>query len=470
MLERSKPLGITYSLLSPDWVDEKEFEMEMCYANLLTSYSVAFNMNCDIWKREHLVPKIWPKLEYLCIAHFFYEQVTNEQAINVQAQTRLGHMQMPDDFPSAGSTPLLKRLHLHGCFLESPPQLLGLTNLTELRISRALDISRNTIWSPSRWLEVIVGLPHLRQLSLIHSIGRYERSEVDHGNKVYPLHLEEFYLKDCERTVSYFFRHLDIKIARIFHLFVYPSINSIDSVEEMEHILTHISPIIQQSLTVNQLFHQNSVLTIDQNSVECCGFRKLLPGDKILPRDNQLNDVFCEGAHIEIELGHPVFMDALIPEFLLVFQSKRIIPMFRSVFHRVTCLDLYHCADQLIYDNVDLLSEILWRSSHCLIRLSGVDLQTWSVIYRNMLLSNDSGSTPPTYNVHGLFLRVLTVLIFSINQVLPSDHPLFNQLLEFCRFMKHRGTPLLTLTGLRGFERCGGTLSEDLDDIEIMYQ
>jgi len=140
MLERSKPLGITYSLLTPGWVDETEFEMEICHADLLISYSVALKMNCDIWKREHLVPKRWSKLEYLCIAHLFYELDSDQQADNVQAQMLLERMQMPDDFPSAESTPLLKKLHLHTCFLKSPPQLLGLTSLTELRVIRALDI------------------------------------------------------------------------------------------------------------------------------------------------------------------------------------------------------------------------------------------------------------------------------------------------------------------------------------------
>lgn len=442
MLERSKPLGITYSLLSPGWVDEKEFEMEMCYADLLTSYSVALRMNCDIWKREHLVPKRWPKLEYLCIAHLFYEPDTHEQVENFQVQMLLGHMQMPDDFPSAESTPLLKRLHLHSCFLKSPPQLLGLTSLTELRVSRALDISRNPIWSPSRWLEVIVALRHLRRLSLIHSIARYERSGVDHGDKVYPLHLEEFYLEDCERTVSYFFRHLDIKITRIFHLFVYPSTNSIDSVEEMKLMLTHISPIIQYPLTVNQLFRQNSILSIKQKFVGCYGFHELLPGGMIprSPRDIQPEGTIFEGPHVEIVFGYPAFLNAPIPDFFSVLQSKRIIPMFRPMFHQVTSLVLDHCADQLIYDNVDLLSEILWKSSHRLLGLSGVDLQTWPVIHQNMLLSNDSESTPPTYNVHIPFLRVLTDLNFSIDQSIPSNHPLVIQLVEFRNYVLSRNS------------------------------
>jgi len=141
-------------------------------------------------------------------------------------------------------------------------------------------------------------------------------------------------------------------------------------------------------------------------------------------------------------------MDPPIPDFFSVFQSKRVIPMFRPVFHRVTSLVLDHCIDQLMYDNVDLLSEILWRSSHRLLGLSGVDLQTWPVIYQNMLLSNDSGYTLPTYNVHVPFLRVLTNLDF-IEQSLPSDHPLVIQLLEFDIIRYRRGAPSLILSGLR---------------------
>jgi len=78
-----------------------------------------------------------------------------------------------------------------------------------------------------------------------------------------------------------------------------------------------------------------------------------------------------------------------------------------------------------------------------------------------MLLSNDSESTPPTYNVHVPFLRVLTDLNFSIDQSLPSDHPLVIQLVEFFVIMYYRGTPSVNLSGLEvEGQRPDGTFSD----------
>jgi len=452
MLERSKPLGITYSLLSSsDWIYEEELEMETRYADRLISYSAALGMDCDIWKRKNLVPKRWPKLEYLCITHPSYDPITQEHAESLQGQQHLRRMQMPDDFPSAESTPLLKRLHLHSCVLQSPSQLLGLTNLTELRVSRALHTLDISIWSPSKWLEIIVGLPHLQRLSLSHSIARYESSRVDHGDKVYPLHLEEFTLKDRETTVSDFLRRLDLKTTRVFHLVVYTSANSIENVQEIEHILTQISHIVQHTLTVNKQFRHNSLLSIRQTSVGCCGMRDFARvGTDSYPLEGNLPESpFFDGAHVEVEVYFPRFANLPTPGFYSVIQSRRILHMFRPLFEQVTDLYLFHCARELLHGNVDLLSEILWKSSSRLLNLSGVDFVTWPVIYRHV--SSGSMSTSPTHDVHVPFLRALKVLDFSIKP-LHVDDPLVMQVLEFLKYKRQCGFPLLTLSGFEVIE------------------
>ena len=447
MLERSKPLGITYSLLSFDWIYEKEFEMQMRYADRLISYSAALGMDCDIWERENLVPKRWPRLEYLCITHRVSDPITEEQAENLQGQQHFGRMQMPDDFPSAESTPLLKRLHLHSCSLQSPSQLLGLTNLTELRVGRALHTPNIPIWSISKWLEIIVGLPHLQRLALAHSLAKYERSRVDHSDKVYPLHLKEFILGDLETTISNFLRRLDLKITQIFHLVIHPSTNSIEGVQEIEHILIQISPIVWHTLTVNKKYHRNWLLSIRHNSVRCKESRDFGVGSE----GKQPEGAFFERAHVGIEFYPPTFMDLPIPELNSVCQSRQIVPMFQPVFDQVINLQLFCGAGQVL--NVNILSEILWKSSSCLRSLSGIDYETWPVIYCNVLLSSGSVFTSRTYDVHVPFLQALEVLDFSVMEFLPVDHPTIMQVLEFLKFKQQCGTPLRVLEGVEVIER-----------------
>ncbi len=169
VLERSEPYDITYyGSLSGRAIMEEELIAEAEFADRLVSYSVAFNApegedenDCDVWNSEKL-PLQWPKLKFLCITH----RLDNLPREGFSADCfALLEQALPEDFPCLWSTPILERLHLHGCFTHVPEQIIELQTLTELRVHFF------RVFSAYNWInEVLLKLPNLKTVTLDNAI------------------------------------------------------------------------------------------------------------------------------------------------------------------------------------------------------------------------------------------------------------------------------------------------------------
>jgi hypothetical protein len=438
---------------SDEWIKENEFGNEMKYADQLTSYSAAVGSDCDVWKQAS-VPDLWPKLEYLCVAHKFTYEPWGVIDFDMRSSSNFPHR-----FPSAASTPMLKKLHFHHCSPANSLQIVGLIHLTELRVERSPHR-----WPKAIWLYVILNLPHLKRLSLLHSMSAGESSD-KHTGPVHHLDVEDFCLVDCEEFVAYLFRHLEVRPTRVFELIPYPEFLWSTTAGPSAYIKTRIRPIINHLLTHNPLFLQNSALRIMYGFIECVGYDgEETPGGSVPwpPGAEEPGRSLFEGAHIKID-----FRPGTLQRPMVDMGQAKMVELFRPVFDninylsfgdlglvnpydslRIHGLNLVNPYDRLFLDG-DFLTEILWSSSHRLRRLQGICPEAWAIIYRNMLASDLENGHP----LHGLQKRSdMTFLSALVDLELRFLHtklnPLDLEIVEFCEFKAKSGNPLRSVLGL----------------------
>ncbi|XP_006456838.1 hypothetical protein AGABI2DRAFT_122727 [Agaricus bisporus var. bisporus H97] len=427
LLERSKPRGITLYNPLPNFMeheDEPDFFEEIAYANRLSSYSVALDMDCRIWG-DPRVPLYWPQLRYLCIAHIQYyeEEPTFDPGL-------YEHVFMPTDFPSFKSTPKLERLHLHSCALWSVSQITGLSQLKELRISG------NRVWSVPQWVEILQSLRHLKRLSLDNAIvepiptgvlGLQNNWKSDH---ILTMELEEFFLRDDFCICAQFFEHITFTTSRIFQLVCHNAEGTYDAESYSLSIGHCITPIIHNFLITNLRF-SNCVLHIASGTVGCLG----LPDDALdkfeWPNRAEAGGSFFDGTHVEVDfdlqLEHQNQYAKMVQEWLH--------PIFSNVIH----LDIHDNEDAMFQDD-HWFSELLWKSSFRLRAIHGISCDAWYIILQNMF-SGLYAFKPPRLPAIS-FLYALEEIGMFINHI-PEGYPLYQTIFEFCNRKSMMGTPLI---------------------------
>jgi hypothetical protein len=477
LIERSKPLPVTYATISPDFIINKDaFARELAYAGKLSSYSVAFNLNCKVWYDNH-IPDSWPYLRSLCIAHFTFDDAdfrnidsgTESEEISdhdddddernpwqrvlayEHDQRFLRHntnsLLMPKDFPSRRTTPHLERLHLHTCTLRSTTQITGLTMLTELHVSN------NRYWNALEWVTVLVRLPRLSNVALDRVISNQCPSREEMMRR-YPISFESFYLRDDIHLCAQVLTITQLKPSRVFQLICDETLNDIESYTQA--VFSRVSSIIQCLITSNPLF-SNCALQVGHGSIEFLGYPNSqeledLPGDSI----GTSGPSTFTGAVIELDLfcGDKDTRDVL----------SKWMGLFRPLFGNIDSL-LFREDDNnsgMILDDT-WLSDLLWASSHRLSEIIAINQRGWETICQNMFSNvNDFRGQTTKHRLRSSngFLRALRRLELWASPSLAGTH-FKDSVLAFCKEKQAMGAPLkcirpmiIPADGLRGQLDC----------------
>ncbi|EKM83310.1 hypothetical protein AGABI1DRAFT_125765 [Agaricus bisporus var. burnettii JB137-S8] len=459
LLERSKPLPITYATISPDFIVNKNvFERELAYADKLSSYSVAFDLNCKVWYDNH-IPDKWPRLRSLCIAHFTFDDAdfrkvdsgtesdedsddTDYDGEGNLIRRKLGYaydprfirdntkfLLMPKYFPSRQATPHLERLHLHTCSLQSISQITGLTRLTELHVSNT------RYWSAFEWVTVLSRLPCLRNVALDRVISNQRLKKEDAQSRS-RLSFDSFYLRDDICLCAQFLVLADLKSNRVFQLMCDETQNDTENYTRL--VFSRVSSIVKRLITTNPLF-SNCALQIGHGSIEILGYPddqdlEDLPGDSI----GTSGPSTFSGAVVELDFfcGDKKSQDVL----------SKWMELFRPLFGNIDSL-LFRDDDNnsgMILDDT-WLSDLLWASSHRLSEIIAINQRGWKTICQNMFSKANAQHRSKTTQRHqrsnNTFLKALTRLELWTSPS-PVGSKFKDSVVAFCREKQAMGAPL----------------------------
>lgn len=415
--ERSKSYGITYcGTVSRAPITEDELVLEAANADLLVSYSVAFNTpdkedvsDCDVWRNEHMWME-WPHLKFLCITHRLDELYHGSYD---EDSAPLLEMVLPEDFPSFDATPQLEVLHLHRCFVEQRDQISTLQHLTELRVHFF------RLFSPYQWLEFLPEIRNLKRVAL-DNVMNFDLPTPEYIKEdwIVRLDLEEFCLKDHVSLCAKLFRHLDLRTSQILELTCFEV--GKEEKRDMEDVLSRITSIVRDLLRSDR-FSQGCALYLKPSSVTCFGGGSAELPERIFPDEGLIH------------------LDFWTPLSLLEGGLSALTNMFQPIHNRVDTLNIIdNERDMFLNDN--FLSNILWKSSHRLRRLQGVNFFAFKIIYENMFRE---GHTSNSFGHRGVsFLQALEDIEFWVDEDAPEEYPLHDRIVEFCKRKTENGNPL----------------------------